>query len=121
MSRTSTSSFGTGRRESHDSSAFYSRNMLSSTTVNPLSAEGIMEIIVPEVGEWANRIYCSSAEQMAELPDNSVALAFTSPPYNVGKDYDDDMSLKDYLALIGKVGSEVYRTLRPGGRDIINI
>ena len=121
MTGTSTSSFGTGKRESHDSSTFYSRNMLSSAAVVPLSASKIEEIVVPNVGNWANRIYCSSAEQMEELPDNSVALAFTSPPYNVGKDYDDDMKLDDYLSLIEQVGSEVYRVLRPGGRYLINI
>ena len=50
-----------------------------------------------------------------------MALAFTSPPYNVGKDYDDNLSLEDYLALVGRVGREVYRTLKPGGRYVINI
>jgi site-specific DNA-methyltransferase (adenine-specific) len=58
---------------------------------------------------------------MTPIPDNSVGLAFTSPPYNVGKDYDDDMSLESYLALIGQVASEVYRVLCPGGRYVVNI
>lgn len=61
-----------------------------------------------------------SSEQMP-IPDKSVALAFTSPPYNVGKDYDDDMSLCDYLALIKRVAQEVHRVLVPGGRYVINI
>jgi site-specific DNA-methyltransferase (adenine-specific) len=56
-----------------------------------------------------------------QLPDNCVGLAFTSPPYNVGKEYDLDMSLDDYLELINNVGKEVYRVLRPGGRYIINV
>jgi DNA modification methylase len=55
------------------------------------------------------------------IPDNSIALAFTSPPYNVGKDYDDDMSLNDYLGLIKTVGKEIYRVLKPGGRYVINV
>ena len=55
------------------------------------------------------------------LPDESVALAFTSPPYNVGKDYEADLTLEQYLALIGRVGREVYRVLKPGGRYVINI
>ena len=50
-----------------------------------------------------------------------MALAFTSPPYNVGKDYDHDMSLDDYLELIERVAAEVYRVLRPGGRYVVNI
>jgi site-specific DNA-methyltransferase (adenine-specific) len=58
---------------------------------------------------------------MQNVPDNSVALAFTSPPYNVGKDYDDNMDLQRYLSLIRDVGKEVYRTLRPGGRYVINV
>lgn len=58
---------------------------------------------------------------MTPIPDQSVALAFTSPPYNVGKDYDDNMSLENYLALIRSVADEVYRVLRPGGRYVVNI
>ena len=55
------------------------------------------------------------------MPDNSIALAFTSPPYNVGKDYEDDISLDNYLELIKNVGKEVYKKLKPGGRFCINI
>ena len=121
MSGTRTSSFGTGKRESHDSSSFYSRSMLSELVSPPLDKKTIKDIEIPEVGSWANRIYCSDASKMAEVPDNSIALSFTSPPYNVGKDYDDDMSLAEYLDLIQAVGSDVYRVLRPGGRYLVNI
>ena len=120
MRKTKTSSFGVSKRESHDSSEFYSRNLFTSAAV----------VLHPEVKStskssieftaWADRIYCQSSEDMP-IPDNSVALAFTSPPYNVGKDYDNDMSLEEYLTLIQKVGSEVYRVLKPGGRYVINI
>jgi len=58
---------------------------------------------------------------MNELPDNSVGLMITSPPYNVGKDYDDDLSLEEYLLLLKRVFAETYRVLEPGGRACINI
>jgi DNA modification methylase len=118
---TKTSSFGTSKRESHDSSEFYARNLYSSVFTQPASKKEIKKIQVPKPGGWANKIYCESSENMNAIPDNSTAIAFTSPPYNVGKDYDDDMSLADYLDLIRNVGHEVYRVLRPGGRYVINI
>ncbi len=45
----------------------------------------------------ADRILHASAEQMEGLPDNCVHLMVTSPPYNVTKHYDDDLSLQEYL------------------------
>lgn len=71
--------------------------------------------------EWADRLYVKSAEAMDEIPDLSVGLAFTSPPYNAGKDFDHDLSLVDYLELIGRVGAEVHRVLVPGGRYVVNV
>ena len=34
-----------------------------------------------------------SSERMAELADNSVYLMVASPPYNAGKDYDEDLTV----------------------------
>lgn len=73
-----------------------------------------MKIEVPSPGDWANKIYCQSSEKMNQLPNNSVGLAFTSPPYNVGKEYDDNLEFEEYLNLIKNVAKKVYRTLRPG-------
>lgn len=119
--KTKTSSFGTGKREGHDSSSFYARKLYSDYFKKPVTNKEIMKIQMPSLGDWANKIYCQSSEKMNQLPDNSVGLAFTSPPYNVGKEYDDDLGFEDYLDLIKNVGKEVYRTLRPGGRYVINI
>jgi site-specific DNA-methyltransferase (adenine-specific) len=58
---------------------------------------------------------------MAELPDNSIHLMVTSPPYNVGKDYDADLTLEEYLGLLERVWAEVIRVLVPGGRACINV
>ena len=58
---------------------------------------------------------------MRQLPDNCVHLMVTSPPYNVGKDYDDDLSLDDYKDLLRAVLQETHRVLVDGGRACINI
>jgi site-specific DNA-methyltransferase (adenine-specific) len=118
---TKTSEFGVSKRESHDSSDFYSRSMYNNLFTTPATEQEVKKIEVPKVGSWADRVYLQSSTNMTDIPDNSVALAFTSPPYNVGKAYDDNLSLQEYLDLIKSVGKEVYRVLRPGGRYVINI
>lgn len=40
---------------------------------------------------------------MIELPDNSVHLMVTSPPYNVSKDYDENLNLNEFLNLLNTV------------------
>ncbi len=61
---------------------------------------------------------------MQTLPDNFLDLTVTSPPYNVGIDYDnhdDAMSEEDYFAFIQTVSDELYRVTKVGGRICINI
>jgi len=58
---------------------------------------------------------------MQDLPDNSVHLMVTSPPYNVGKEYDENLTLSEYRAFLKRVWSEVKRVLVPGGRVCINV
>ena len=71
--------------------------------------------------EIINKIICNSSENMKELPDSSIHLMITSPPYNVGKKYEKDLSLSEYLKMLEKVFSETYRVLVNGGRACINI
>ncbi|MEO0272962.1 MAG: site-specific DNA-methyltransferase, partial [candidate division WOR-3 bacterium] len=71
--------------------------------------------------EFLNKIFCKSSELMEELPDNSVHLMVTSPPYNVGKEYDENLTLSEYREFLIKVWGEVKRVLVPGGRMCINI
>jgi len=55
--------------------------------------------------EVLDRIFNRSSEHMEELPDSSIHLTVTSPPYNVGKEYDDDMTLEEYREFIKRVFS----------------
>lgn len=63
-------------------------------------------------------------EIMSQIPENSIHLAITSPPYNVGKNYDnhnDGMSHHEYLNWLEKVWRETKRVLVSGGRFALNI
>ena len=115
--RTTTSSFGSPGRESHDSAPFYAGRLYRDQPQE--SPADFVENPVP--AEYLERIFCCSAENMSELPDGSIHLMVTSPPYNVGKEYDADMTLPDYLAWLEKVWAEVFRVLVPGGRACVNI
>ncbi|GAB4497365.1 MAG: site-specific DNA-methyltransferase [Anaerolineales bacterium] len=68
-----------------------------------------------------NTILLGSSEQMQAIPNNSVHLMVTSPPYNVSKEYDADLSLNEYLDMLHNVFSETYRVLVHGGRACINV
>jgi len=114
---TKTSKFGVPGRINHDSSEFY-----ASKLYEDLPSEKkvkYVENIIPK--EHLNKIFCKSSESMEELPDNSVHLMVTSPPYNVGKEYDQNLSLTEYREFLKRVWKEVYRVLVPGGRVCINI
>src|SRR5512141_1853456 len=115
LKSTSTSSFGLPGREGHDSSAFYSTRLYADQP--QVEAEAYVE----NSPEGVDAIFNHSSEAMSELPDCSIHLMVTSPPYNVGKDYDEDLSLEEYLAFLRGVWKEVYRVLVPGGRACVNV
>ncbi len=116
-SRTRTQAFGAPARASHDSTPFYRLRLYHGLPAE--EAPDYHEHPLPE--SVRNRIFCRSSEHMEELPDCSVHLVVTSPPYNVGKEYDADLSLEEYLAFLRRVWAEVYRVLVPGGRACINV
>jgi len=111
---TVTSSFGTSAREGHDASAFYGRGL---ATVE-FDADDVWAELPARL---RNRVFERSSEAMVDLPDASVALMVTSPPYHVGKDYDTDTSYDEFLEMLHRVLAETHRVLEPGGRAAINV
>ncbi len=114
---TKTSVFGTSGRVNHDARAFYGSRLYEGLGEGGKVA--YREHPVPP--EVLDTIILKSSEDLEELPECSVHLMVTSPPYNVGKEYDEDLSLEEYLAFLRRVWAEVHRVLVPGGRACINV
>jgi site-specific DNA-methyltransferase (adenine-specific) len=114
---TSTSSFGTSGRFGHDSSKFYNSKLYSEFAPGEVVAlaEGELPLKI------TNSIILGSSENMKEIPSNSVHLMITSPPYNVTKQYDENLTLTQYLELLEKVFAETFRVLVNGGRACVNL
>lgn len=120
MAGTATTAFGAGRRENHDASDFYARFtpplITTDATVNPPARTDV--IITGDAAAMSHR----------DVADNSVALLVTSPPYFVGKAYEQDLgsghvpvSYFDYLERLRDVLAVSARKLEPGGRMAINV
>lgn len=114
---TKTSAFGSPGRIGHDSTPFYNSKLYEALPKEHKTK--YVENIVPS--EFIDKIFCKSSNKMEELPDNSVHLMVTSPPYNVGKKYDEDLTLDEYRTFLKRVWEETHRVLVPGGRACINV
>lgn len=75
--------------------------------------------------EFLDKVICGDClEVMSQIPDNSVHLAITSPPYNLGITYDvhnDSLAYERYLQWMKDVWLETKRVLARGGRFALNI
>lgn len=114
---TETSSFGTTGRINHDATRFYASRLYEGLP----GEQEVNSKENPVPPERIDKLYCKSSESMDELPDNSIHLMVTSPPYNASKEYDQNLSLEEYLDLLKRVWSETYRVLVPGGRACVNV
>lgn len=115
---TRTSTFGVGKREGHDSSAFYER--FQPPRINVADDIGVTESV--------DRIIFGDARRMTAVADDSVALVVTSPPYFAGKAYEEALgtghipaTYVDYLVQLRDVFAECVRVLEPGGRIAVNV
>jgi len=75
--------------------------------------------------KYLNKITNGDCRQvMKEMPENSIDLMVTSPPYGVGIAYDsfdDDMNFETYKEFSREWLSEAFRVLKPDGRLALNI
>jgi adenine-specific DNA-methyltransferase len=60
-------------------------------------------------------------EAMTILPDQSINLTVTSPPYNIGKEYENLLPLDDYINWCKKWITEVYRLTLYDGAFWLNL
>ena len=120
--RTATSAFGVGRREGHDASDFYARFS------PPIVSDD--DNIQPAPPALVDRIHHLDARQMtdAQVPDRSVGLVVTSPPYFAGKEYETALgqgvvpaSYVEYLQMLHDVFAACVHKLEPGGRIAVNV
>ncbi len=74
-----------------------------------------------------HKIITGDSRRMTELPDESVHLVITSPPYWQLKDYGDENqigfhdSYESYINNLNLVWKECFRVLHPGCRLCVNI
>jgi DNA modification methylase len=70
-----------------------------------------------------HKLIIGSSENLHEISDGSVDLMITSPPYfNAPFDYKGVFgSYKQYLKVLSKVASEIYRVLQNGRIAVLNI
>ena len=111
-SRRSKFTFGSGSRKGFVSNFQIKEQKKSSGESEKKSIKAVREIDI---------IYQKSSENMTELENNSIPLTITSPPYNIGKESDRDLTNLQYWDLMNKIFKEVLRVTQPGGRVVINI
>ena len=80
---------------------------------------------IENIEEVLNQVIVGDCvEVMSKLPENSIDLVVTSPPYSVGISYDvydDTTTINQYLEFSEKWLSETYRILKDDGRICVNV
>ncbi|MDP9073858.1 MAG: site-specific DNA-methyltransferase [Actinomycetota bacterium] len=116
---TTTSNFGSSRRESHDATAFYDR-----FSVPAISTDAVLGFRRHPV----DVIHVGDARIMDQVDDATVALVVTSPPYFAGKEYEEALghghvpdTYRAYLDMLADVFAQCVDKLEPGGRMAVNV
>jgi site-specific DNA-methyltransferase (adenine-specific) len=81
--------------------------------------------IIKNIGDVLNQIINGDCvEVMSKLPENTIDLIVTSPPYSVNIDYDvynDNTTLSEYIDFSKKWLSQSFRVLKDDGRICVNV
>jgi len=119
---TATSAFGASKREGHDASAFYARFRTPDISADDTLADPAL------VDSVRNQMFVGDSRDMSRIPNNSVGLVVTSPPYFAGKAYEEALGeghipadYVEYLEMLTEVFAECQRVLEPGGRIVVNV
>lgn len=69
-----------------------------------------------------DNIYCGYSEElMKKIEPNSIALSIWSPPYHVGKKYEQNQSYDDWIKMLDDIIHLHFNVLKPGGFLVVNI
>jgi DNA modification methylase len=71
-------------------------------------------------------VYFHSSENMSEIPNESITLVITSPPYWNVRDYGGEQigfrqKYEEYIASLNRVWDECIKKLQPNGKLAINL
>jgi adenine-specific DNA-methyltransferase len=58
---------------------------------------------------------------LKQIPNETIDLCMTSPPYNIGKSYESRETLDTYLSWIEKILFECYRVLKNQGSIVLQV
>ncbi|MBN1102742.1 MAG: ParB/RepB/Spo0J family partition protein [Deltaproteobacteria bacterium] len=76
-------------------------------------------IQVPDMG--VPGVYIKDSRDMSEIPNEAVHLIVSSPPYNIGMEYEKGIPHEEHLEMLGAVLKECNRVMVPGGIIALNI
>lgn len=79
------------------------------------------------ISNFVNKIFCGDSEKLLkEIPNDSIDIIITSPPYNFGLDYKNDekndaVRWNEYFRKLNFIWKECVRVLKPSGRFCLNV
>jgi len=106
---------GTFKRAQSAKMGYYDQQAATIASIREILGE-------PAVGGDQFLIYQGDCQTyLSQLPSDSLPLVVTSPPYNIGKEYETTRPLQDYLDWCEQWIAEMYRLATPDGAFWLNL